>query len=83
MTYLQRDTPPTIELYKLGPVVTLTSRVDDLSGELLRQIEDLIDDFAHLEKADLRALQDRIETLDRKAVKAFLTLNKIYLGSGK
>lgn len=71
-------TPPTIELYKLGPVVSLVSGVDDLSGALIREIENLLDDFASLEKSDLRAFQDRIEKLDHEARKAFITLSRIY-----
>jgi gamma-glutamylcyclotransferase (GGCT)/AIG2-like uncharacterized protein YtfP len=75
---MMHKTPPTIELYKLGPVVSLVSGVDDLSGEILREIENLLDDFDHLEKADLRAFQDRIYALDLEARKAFIALSRIY-----
>lgn len=75
---MMHSKPPTIELYKLGPVVSLVSGVDDLSGEILREIENLLDDFESLEKADLRAFQDRIQALDLESRKAFIALSRIY-----
>lgn len=75
---MMHKTPPTIERYKLGPVVSLVSGVDDLTGELLRDIEHLLDDFEYLEKTDLRAFQDRIQAVDLEARKAFIALHRIH-----